>query len=71
MLSFEFSCNFSLGKNPVKDSHSSTYRLALLGGGKDISGQDHYISCTLKEEQPLRLLLNLFFYYHFNCSELT
>ena len=27
-------------------------------------------SCTLKEDQPLRLLLNLFF-YHFNRSEPT
>ena len=29
-----------------------------------------YIGCTLKEEQPLRLLLNLFFYSS-NCSEPT
>ena len=27
-------------------------------------------ACTLKEDQPLRLLLNLLF-YHFNCSEPT
>ena len=28
------------------------------------------IDCTLEEDQPLRLLLNLLF-YHFNCSEPT
>ena len=32
--------------------------------------QNGLVCCTLKREQPLRLLSNLFF-YHFNCSEPT